>query len=224
MRYLILFFTSVIISQFNYGQNLQTSPFIEAIGTAEKEITPNEIYIGITLKEKMEGRNKVTIEQQEKLLFEQLKKQSISLEQLQLSDAASQELTLRKKTNQLISQKEYELKVSTIEEVNRALDAFDAANIKSSYIAEMTHSNIEEYRKEVKILALQAAKNKATYLLESINQKVGNALEVVEVSDVRASNVGSNVAYSYKLEESDHQISIKPITIKFSMKAKFEIK
>lgn len=224
MRYLILFFTSFIISQFNYGQNLQTSPFIEVIGTAEKEITPNEIYIGIILKEKMDGRNKITIEEQEKLLFEQLKKRSISIEQLQLSDATSQELIFRRKNNQLISQKEYELKVSTIEEVNRALDAFDTANIKSSYIAEMTHSNIEEYRKEVKILALQAAKDKATYLLESINQKVGNALEVVEVSDYKISNVGSNVAYSSKSEGLDHQISIKPITIKFSMKAKFEIK
>ena len=221
MRYLILLF---VIGQVSWAQNVQTSPFIEIIGTAEKEIIPNEIYIGITLKEKMDGRNKVTIEEQEKLLFEQLKKQSISIEKLQLSDAISQEFIFRRKNNQLISQKEYELKVTTIEEVNRALDAFDAANIKSSYIVEMTHSNIEEYRKEVKILALQAAKDKATYLMESINQKVGNAIEVVEVSDVRASNVSPNFAYSNKLEESDHQINIKPITIKFSMKAKFEIK
>jgi|SRR5690606_3238218 len=221
MRYLILLF---VIGQVSWAQNVQTSPFIEIIGTAEKEIIPNEIYIGITLKEKMDGRNKVTIEEQEKLLFEQLKKRSVSIEQLQLSDAISQEFIFRRKNNQLISQKEYELKVTTIEEVNRALDAFDAANIKSSYIVEMTHSNIEEYRKEVKILALQAAKDKATYLMESINQKVGNAIEVVEVSDVRASNVSPNFAYSNKLEESDHQINIKPITIKFSMKAKFEIK
>lgn len=221
MRYLILLF---VIGQVSWAQNVQTSPFIEIIGTAEKKIIPNEIYIGIILKEKMDGRNKITIEEQEKLLFEQLKKQSISIEQLQLSDAISQEFIFRRKNNQLISQKEYELKVTTIEEVNRALDAFDAANIKSSYIVEMTHSNIEEYRKEVKILALQAAKDKATYLMESINQKVGNAIEVVEVSDVRASNVSPNFAYSNKLEESDHQINIKPITIKFSMKAKFEIK
>lgn len=221
MRYLILLF---VIGQVSWAQNVQTSPFIEIIGTAEKKIIPNEIYIGIILKEKMDGRNKITIEEQEKLLFEQLKKQSISIEKLQLSDAISQEFIFRRKNNQLISQKEYELKVTTIEEVNRALDAFDAANIKSSYIVEMTHSNIEEYRKEVKILALQAAKDKATYLMESINQKVGNAIEVVEVSDVRASNVSPNFAYSNKLEESDHQINIKPITIKFSMKAKFEIK
>ncbi len=222
---LILF---TLISQVIFSQNLQTSPFIEVAGTAEKEIVPDEIYIGITLREKAEGKKRMSIEEQEKLLFEELKKQAIPLNQLQLSDASSEELLLRKKTNQLISQKEYELKVSSVEEVSRALAAFDSANIKSSYIVEMTHSKLEEYRKEVKILALKAAKDKAKYLLESIDQKVGNALEVIEESNTNTSNFGSNVSanvnYTSKSVESNHNISIKPITVKFSIKAKFEIK
>lgn len=223
--FLIVF---TLISQVIFSQNLQTSPFIEVIGTAEKEIVPDEIYIGITLREKSEGKNRMTIEEQEKLLFEELKKQAIPLNQLQLSDVSSEEIILRKKTNQLIYQKEYELKVASVEEVSRALAAFDSANIKSSYIVEMTHSKLEEYRKEVKILALKAAKDKAKYLLESIDQKVGNALEVIEEANTNGSKFGSNVSananYTSKSEESNHNISIKPITVKFSIKAKFEIK
>lgn len=221
----LLVFT--LITQLIFSQNLQTSPFIEVIGTAEKEIVPDEIYIGITLREKSEGKNRMSIEEQEKLLFEELKKQAIPLNQLQLSDVSSEELILRKKTNQLISQKEYELKVTSVEEVSRALAAFDSANIKSSYIVEMTHSKLQDYRKEVKILALKAAKDKARYLLESIDQKVGNALEIIEESNTNASSMGSNVYAnaSYKsTTESNHNISIKPITVKFSIKAKFEIK
>ena len=222
--FLIVF---ALISQLIFSQNLQTSPFIEVVGTAEKEIVPDEIYIGIILREKSEGKNKMTIEEQEKLLFEELKKQAISLNQLQLSDVSSEEIILKKKTNQLISEKEYELKIASVEEVSRALAAFDSANIKSSYIIEMTHSKLEEYRKEVKILALKAAKDKAKYLLESIDQKVGNALEVIEESNTNVYTVGSNVyansTYRTKTE-SNHNISIKPITVKFSIKAKFEIK
>jgi len=221
----LLFFT--LVSQLIFSQNLQTSPFIEVIGTAEKEIVPDEIYIGITLREKSEGKNRMSIEEQEKLLFEELKKQAIPLNQLQLSDVSSEELILRKKTNQLISQKEYDLKVTSVEEVSRALAAFDSANIKSSYIVEMTHSKLQDYRKEVKILALKAAKDKARYLLESIDQKVGNALEIIEESNTNASSMGSNVYAnaSYKsTTESNHNISIKPIMVKFSIKAKFEIK
>ncbi len=55
----------------HYGQTKPTEeiPYIEVNGYAEKEIIPNEIYIGITLRERMENKEKVTIEAQEKLLL-----------------------------------------------------------------------------------------------------------------------------------------------------------
>lgn len=215
---IILFFTTII-----QAQNLQTSPFIEIVGTAEKEIIPNEILIAITLKEQAEGRNKITIEQQETLLLNELKKQSISLEKLTFDNANAYQLRVRKKTNELLTQKNFTLKLNTIEEINRALEAFDNAKIKSFYVEEMSHSDIELYRKEVKILALQAAKNKATYLLESINQKVGNALEVIEVSEGDSIIGRPNAVLTSKFEQKN-DIGLKPILVKFSIKAKFEIK
>lgn len=205
------------------AQNLQTSPFIEVVGTAEKQIIPNEIIIAISLKEQGEGRNKLTIEQQENLLFNELKKQSISLDKLTFDNANAYQLRVRKKSNELVTQKSYELKLNTIEEINLALEAFDAAKIKSFYIQEMSHSEIELYRKEVKILALQSAKNKATYLLESINQKVGNAFEVIEVSDYEFVSASPNASLGSDYE-SKNNIGLKPIIVKFSIKAKFEIK
>ncbi|WP_177761980.1 SIMPL domain-containing protein [Flavobacterium sp. I3-2] len=217
---ILLFFTTFI-----QAQNLQTSPFIEVIGTAEKEIIPNEIIFSITLKEQIDGRNKITIDEQETLFLNELKNQKIELTKLSLNNANAHQLRVRKKTNQLVTQKQFELKLNTIEEVNRALDAFDNANVKSFYIQEMTHSEIEMYRKEVKILALQAAKNKATYLLESINQKVGNALEIKENTDVylsKAPEFMSNI--SVDTNENKNEIGFKPILLKFEIQAKFEIK
>ncbi len=165
-----------IVSQIVFCQNLKTSPFIEVVGTAEKEIVPNEIIIAVILKEHTDSKNKISIEEQEASLLSELKKKGISSEQLTLENANAYELRVRKKTNELINQKQYLLKLVSIEEVNRAMDAFDSAKIKVFYIQEMTHTRIEDFRKEVKILALKAAKDKAKYLLESINQSVGNAL------------------------------------------------
>ena len=53
----ISFFYSI-----NYGQTKPTEelPYIEVNGYAEKEVIPNEIYIGITLRERMENKEKVT--------------------------------------------------------------------------------------------------------------------------------------------------------------------
>lgn len=58
-------------------------------------------------------------------------------------------------------------------------------------------------------------------MLESINQNVGSALEIVEVSDYNTINARSNVAIPKEIE---NEIGLKPIVIKFSLKAKFEIK
>lgn len=212
-----------IVSQIVFCQNLQTSPFIEVVGTAEKEIVPDEIIIAIILKEHTDSKNKISIEEQEASLLSELKKKGISSEQLTLENANAYELRVRKKTNELINQKQYLLKLASIEEVNRAMDAFDSAKIKVFYIQEMTHTRIEDFRKEVKILALKAAKDKAKYLLESINQSVGNALEIVEVSDYNGINARSNVAVP-SFQEKDNEIGLKPIVIKVSMKTKFEIK
>lgn len=218
----IVLLTFLLFTSFFNAQNLQTSPFITVTGTAEKEIIPNEIVIAITLKEHMDGKVKSSIEVQEKRLFDELKKHSIDLKKLTFNNASASQLNIRKKTNDLMNEKRYELKLNTLQEVNQAINAFDEANIKSFYISEMTHSEIEEYRKEVKILALQAAKNKAKYLLESIDQKVGNALEVIEVDNFSKSTANSNVAYMK--EESGNDIGIKPMVVKYSMQAKFEIK
>lgn len=217
----LLVFT--LITQLIFSQNLQTSPFIEVIGTAEKEIIPNEIIIAIILKENTDSKNKISIEQQEESLLSELKKKTIPLEKLTLENANAYELRVRKKTNELINQKQYLLKLSSIEEVNRALDAFDSAKIKVFYMQEMSHSDIEGFRKEVKILALKAAKEKAKYLLESIDQNVGNALEIVEVSDNNAISARSNVSIP-QFQEMENEIGLKPIVIKVSMKTKFEIK
>ncbi|UUV22084.1 SIMPL domain-containing protein [Paenimyroides aestuarii] len=212
-----------IVSQIVFSQNLQTSPFIEVVGTAEKEIVPDEIIIAITLKEHTDSKNKISIEEQEASLLSELKKKGIPLEQLTLENANAYELRVRKKTNELINQKQYQLKLASIEEVNSAIDAFDSAKIKVFYIQEMTHTLIEDFRKEVKILALKAAKDKAKYLLESIDQTVGNALEIVEVSDYNLVNARSNVA-APSFQEKGNEIGLKPILIKVSMKTKFEIK
>lgn len=38
--------------------------YIEVTGTAEKEIIPDEIYIAITIRERHEGKEKITIYKQ----------------------------------------------------------------------------------------------------------------------------------------------------------------
>ncbi|RYZ48733.1 MAG: hypothetical protein EOP49_17900, partial [Sphingobacteriales bacterium] len=52
---------------------VEEKPHIDMTGTAELEITPDEIYVDINISERFDGRDKVTIEQQEALLKQALR-------------------------------------------------------------------------------------------------------------------------------------------------------
>ena len=59
-----LFFVSIAFSQPTENKK----PFIEVTGSGETEIIPDEIYITITLQERQEGKDKLSIEKQEENL------------------------------------------------------------------------------------------------------------------------------------------------------------
>jgi uncharacterized protein YggE len=88
---------------------------------------------------------------------------------------------------------------------------------------------LQSLRKEVKIAAMKAAKEKAAYLLESIDEKVGRIISVQEVSDNYSSyrwrgnqNLVSNVSVQSN-RSSDEFDQVTSITLRYQIKAKFEI-
>ena len=87
---------------------------------------------------------------------------------------------------------------------------------------------ITEYKKSVKIDALKAAKEKAQYLLESINEELGDAIEIIE------SESSYNAFYFDEFEISNNEYreykpegginNFKKIKLKYKVKVKFGIK
>src|SRR4051812_24265108 len=91
MKKLILIASVFLLTSVNYkaqvGDNLSGKRYIEITGTNEMEITPDELYITITLLERMEGKEKITIDKQEADLKKVLKELNIDLANLTLSKA-----------------------------------------------------------------------------------------------------------------------------------------
>ena len=85
-------------------------PFIEVVGTGEMEIIPNEIYISFTLKERMDGKNKITIESQEAEMKKQLQKAGFNLDKLSLADASADYVTVKRKNKEVLASKNYLMK------------------------------------------------------------------------------------------------------------------
>ena len=206
-------------------------PYIEVTGTAEMEIVPNEIYIAITLLEREEGRETITIEKQEAELKAGLAKIGVSLENLSLADADANFIRVKWTRKEVVARSEYLLKVEDAVTVGKVFEKLDELKIKNCRISKVSHSEIERFRKEVKIEAIKAAKEKADYLLEAIGEKTGKALIVRESENIEARlrNIpsmqsNSSMYQEYETTSSTKQIiQFRKITIRSGMYVKFEI-
>lgn len=209
-------------------------PHIEVTGTARMDIMPDEIYVSITIRERVEGKENITVESQEANLKKGLESVGISLEQLSLSDSETDYVRIRRRKTEVISSKQYMLKLSTAEEVSKTFEKLDELEIEEAYITKTDRSDIVELKKDLRIKAIKAAKDKADYLLESIGEKTGHALEVRE-NDPNyyygyntRSMANSIQYYSNGEEESDDmrgvsELGFEKIRLEASIYVKFEI-
>ncbi|MDQ1772519.1 DUF541 domain-containing protein [Labilibaculum sp. A4] len=163
-------------------KNFIDQNYIEVKGLAELEVVPDEIYLNIHLDEE-DTKNKESIEVLEKQMFVALKKAGINLEeQLSVSDFASNLQNHFFQRADMKKSKDFELLVHDSKTLGKVFVELDKIKISNISILRVDHSEIEKYRKQVKINAVIAGKEKAVALAEAIGQKVGKAIYINEVS------------------------------------------
>lgn len=228
----------LLTSLFTFGQtltpNTEEQPYIEVTGTAENEVIPDEIYITITLREKYVEKVKISIEEQENKLKNALKSLGIDLTNLYLSDADADYVKIRWQTKDVLTKKEYELKVTNATTVGQVFQELEKIDITDASIAKVNHSKMDSLRKEVKIKAIKAAKNKADYLLAAIGEQTGKPLIIREIDflptqtysneiSVRGNRMGET---KYIIDDylENNKIQFQKIKIQTSIFVKFSIK
>ncbi|WP_421945089.1 SIMPL domain-containing protein [Pedobacter sp.] len=200
---------------------------INVSGSAETEVTPDIIYIGISLKEYLNGKKKVEITELEKQLYAAVQKAGIAKENLTVSNLSSWNYATEKKKNpDFLASKQYRLKVSDLNKFNSIIEAIDAKGIASTNIESYDYSKIEGLKKELKIKALLAAKEKAAYMVEALGDKLGAVIDIQDGGDNVIQPVYRN--YMMKAEMADAgaapEIDFKKIKLNFTVNAVFEIK
>jgi hypothetical protein len=134
------------------------------------------------------------------------------------------------------------VKFKTSQQVIQLFSVMDSLAISNAYISKYSHTKMEEYKKQIKINAITAAKEKAQYLLSAIGEKAGKAISVHETNGFvtiedglvsrenreygRFSNsyAQSNVSMGGSdFEGLDDGISQKTIKLHYNLQAEFEI-
>jgi len=203
---------------------------INVSGTAETEVTPDIIYIGISLKEYLKDNNskkKVEITDLENQLFAAVQKAGISKENLTISNLSSWNYATEKKKNpDFLASKQYRLKVNDLNKFNEIIASIDPKGIANTNIESYDYSKIESLKKDLKIKALLAAKEKARYMVEALGDKLGSVIDIQDGGDNAIQPVYRN--YMMKAEMSDAagapEIDFKKIKLNFTVNAVFEIR
>jgi uncharacterized protein YggE len=212
------------------AQQVDLRKKINVSGTAETEVTPDIIYIGISLKEYLKDNNskkKVEITDLENQLFSAVQKAGIAKENLTVSNLSSWNYATEKKKNpDFLASKQYRLKVSDLNKFNEIIASIDPKGIANTNIESYDYSKIESLKRDLKIKALLAAKEKATYMVEALGDKLGNVIDIQDGGDNAVQPVYRN--YMMKAEMSDAaapaEIDFKKIKLNFTVNAVFEIK
>jgi uncharacterized protein YggE len=202
--FLVTLITGLSLSMF--AQTVDTRRKIEVVGNAESEVVPDIIYITISLQEYFNGNKKaVDINDLEKQLQNAVIKAGVPKENLMVNNVSSYNNTWQKKKNpNFVASKQYRLKLSDISKFNEIISPLDPKAIQFTNVESYEYSKMSEVKKELRKKALQAAREKAGYLAETLDDKVGDALEinVIDADNNPVQPMYANTMMRYKTEEA----------------------
>jgi uncharacterized protein YggE len=221
-----------------FAQNVVT-PYPRTItvnGSAEMEITPDEIYVQVYLKEyEKKGSGKVGIEKIRQEFLTAVRSLGLPDTAITVSgyDANNYNPWWRKKNKkeELYASITYQVKLRNTAQVDQLVDKLDDNATQNFYVSRTTHSKLEEFRKNLKIQAVKSAREKAEYLAAAANASVGVPVTINEPGEYYQpyyANMRSNMMM--KSEAADQsapdqpQADFKKMKIRYDVNVVFELK
>jgi uncharacterized protein YggE len=238
MKKIITFVIVTLLSTNLFAQ--APNPFpktINVTGTAELEIIPDEIYVVITLKEyEKKGIGKIELEKVMTDFLNTCRNAGLpdSVITIASYEGFNPKSWFRKRSKgELYATIAYQIKFTSSKKIDELVNKLDDDATHNFDVVRVSHSKIQEYRKQVKIQAIKAAKEKALYLTEAVGEKLGEAVTIQESPDIISSLTLTNRQAGYLNYEKDgaagfaksnEGVDFKKIKIVMGMQVVFAIK
>lgn len=164
-------------------QNNQSQNYIAVNGYAEREVTPNEIYISITIDESSSRNGKTTVAEQEQSMIYALEKIGIDTKTLlQVGDMSGDLTNYILRRDRVQTSKNYVLKVSDAATMASVFQTLGDLGVSSISLMKATRNDVEQIQLELRAEAIRNAKDIADTLAGAIGQKAGKALMITDNS------------------------------------------
>ena len=235
-----VFLLAFALFAWNILANAQESDerYIEVTGSSEIEVVPDEIHFLIQIKEYWEeeytGKSKKEEDFQTKVPLTVIEKDlRKSLRKIGISDEAirTQEVGdyWRQRGKEFLIGKQLDIRLTDFEQINSIIRSVNTWGIESMRIGELKHKDLPMYRKQGKIEALKAAREKASYLVAAMGQQLGEVIRIIEPADNNISRylpfqAQSNVSMGTAATEQYRVIKLRyEMTARFAIKKKMPI-
>lgn len=243
MRKLIVLFITCIAAAQLFGQSAP-NPFPKTItvsGSAELEVIPDQIFVNILLREyQKKGESKKDLETIKTEFLTACTNAGIADSLISIVSYTGYNnyywLHRKKKSPDMNASITYQIRFSQSKQMDELVDKLDDEATQSFDIVGTNHSKMTEFRKQLKIGAVKAAKDKAIYLTEAIGEKLGPAITVKEPNDNiqsslsgRVAGMTTNVQMRYEYKEvsggsgKTFEIDFKKIKLRFEVEVIFAL-
>lgn len=243
MKKITLLFAAVCITA-TIARSQQTQPAnpfpktISVTGSAAMEIVPDQIFVNIVIREyQKKGENKKELETLKTDFLAKCSTAGIVDSNISVASYTgfNNYYQLRKKKRKdpdMYASITYQVIFASTKQMDDLVDKLDDEATQSFDVVTASHSRMVEFRKQLKIQAVKAAKDKAVYLTEAIGEKLGVAITVTEpeepsLSDnnYRAVNLANSISqYNYKFDDSKSiEIDFKKIKLRYEVSVIFAL-
>jgi uncharacterized protein YggE len=243
MKRILLAATLFFLATALYAQTPVTSPnpfpkTITVSGAAEMEVVPDEIFVNIELREyQKKGDNKKDIETLKSQFLGYCREAGIADSNISIDSYAGYSNYYRLKRNKkkpdMMASITYQIKFKSSSVMDQLIEKLDDEATQDFQIVSTRHSKMPEFRKQLKIMAVKAAKDKGIYLTDAIGEKLGPAIDVdepdengISVQPYRSQAISqyrSNVSASADGGDDTVSVSFKKIKLRYEVKIVFAL-
>ena len=215
------------------AQNIM-QPKIDVSTTVTREVTPDELYLSITINEK-DYKGKKSLEEMQKTMIDVLKANKIDTKECLSLNYMGSDVSYKtfSKSIKPKTQATYMLKLYDAAIMQQVIAALEERQISNIDLTKVKYTKEKELKNEMAVEAMQQAQSEAGVLAGAIGQEVGKAISInswmnggeaqPRIYKARANYAMADGAVMESAQPST-QFNIGKITYSFGVNVRFELK
>ncbi len=210
-----------------------TQPYIDINATVEREVTPDELYLQITISEK-DYKGKKTLEEMQEAMIGALKINRIDIPETLTLKYMGSEISYKtfSKNMKPKTQATYMLKLNDVTTMQNVIASLEERQISDIELVSTKYTGEKELKVEMGVEAMQTAKAEAQVLAGAIGQEVGKAISISYWMNSGQSQPRLYKSKAYDTVEAgiaensviEPVISIGKNTYRYTVNVRFELK